>query len=242
MVDLLFYVGSSLVAPLHKPLTELSFYVTASLASQPNVFVRLRASSCVFARLPASTCVFVRLRASSLQVSCLPAAHWIFIRHVLFFPHPQTDAFQQNGHVHKAVKQRDSGQTIRPHNGRNSTHKVAISRKLAQFQEACFFAAPLPFRIDESDHFLSKRHGFYEDGRIYFRAEKTRYLLSGSQHRHQIQLLCGGMGGVCATSRALLLSLQLRHAPVPGQEHEAASPLQAPTAGAESSTRCQCSW
>ena len=75
--------------------------------------------------------------------------------------------------VHNGVKQQDCGQTIRPHNGRNSPHKDAISRKRAQFQEAYFLAVPVPFEVDESGHFLSKRHSFHENGRICFRSEKT---------------------------------------------------------------------
>ena len=54
------------------------------------------------------------------------------------------------------------------------SHKDAISRKRAQFQQAYFLAVPLPFSMDDSDHFLSNRHGFHESGRIYSRAEKKR--------------------------------------------------------------------
>ena len=73
--------------------------------------------------------------------------------------------------VHKGVKQQDRGQTARPHNGRNSPHKAANSRKRAQFQEAYFLAVPLPFSID--DHLLSKRHGLHDtDGTDVFPAKK----------------------------------------------------------------------
>ena len=57
--------------------------------------------------------------------------------------------------LHQGMKQRDSGPPIRPHNRHKSPHKGVISRKRAQFQEAYFLAAPIPFRIDESDHFLA---------------------------------------------------------------------------------------
>ena len=129
---------------------------------------------------PKLWCFFCTTEETMVPGSCLGM--------VFVGSHPQTDAFQQNGHcsgnvhffgnecfccdpVHKGVKQRDSGQAIRPHNGRHSLHKDAISRKRAQFQEEYFLAVPLPFCIDESDHFLSKRHGFHETGRSSFRAE-----------------------------------------------------------------------
>ena len=124
------------------------------------------------------------------------ACFFFFFFFFFFCSHPQTYAFQQTAifeetHpfletsvffffffkkknlVHKGVKQQDCGQTIRPHNGRNSPHKDAISRKRAQFQEAYFLAVPLPFSIDDSAHFLSKRHGFTKTDGFISEQKKT---------------------------------------------------------------------
>ena len=59
----------------------------------------------------------------------------------------------------KGVKQRDSDQTIRPHSGHESLQQGRNFAQMAQFQEAHGLAVPHPFRIEESDQFLSKRHG-----------------------------------------------------------------------------------
>ena len=52
------------------------------------------------------------------------------------------------------------GQITRPHNGHNFAQTGAISR-------GCFFAVPLPFRVEDSDHFFSQRHGFHGQVRFF---------------------------------------------------------------------------